>query len=312
MGLIVTGKNELGLHDMIGEVDVQGTHQIMTVVELNSARDKTQLEYTTKLPHKKTWAWHCRPISTYDEPVLVLTKAQQIVNFEKSSEYYPHRLQSIVSNLRESLTHELRLQLAYCSNPMTSSRSKAQELVMRTGLRTCNGLYVAVSGLGSKSLGLFTGRRFESGEQATTYSGEFSQDVGGAKRSHARNVRGGFVLDGTDWAEYFRTGLTAGDFEAQAKLPASERAHYMPNSGSAAMDFLLSHTGVGYMANTGDKCNVTIDYVTHHVKHASVAYHDVCTLKFNKAVERDEEIICMYAFKAAKSRMNHFEDDKKS
>ena len=48
LGLIATGKNDLGLHVMLGEVCVEGTHQIKTVAELNGHRVKLDLpEWTS-------------------------------------------------------------------------------------------------------------------------------------------------------------------------------------------------------------------------------------------------------------------------
>ena len=159
-------------------------------------------------------------------------------------------------------------------------------------------------------LGLFAGRRYTKGELITTYGGwlGYEDDPVAGERTHARNIRGGFVLDGTDWAKHFRTGLSTSDFEEQALLSAGCRTRYLPVSGCPSLDFVISHTGIGYMANglgLGET-NVNCTYVRHAVGIASVPYHDVLAFECNRDIERDEEIFSLYAFKAARSVMNEF------
>lgn len=313
LGLIVTGKNPLGCWNMVGEVTLVGTHQIKTVADLNKHRKETGLGVRDHLPYAATWAWHCTSHQAYDKPVLVSGKYQRIANFSKDpSGYIVSYLDSLVSQLPPSWIHELLLQRRYCSNPFARNAKgfRAQTQLMHAGLQTGCGLYVAVSSLVPMELGLFAGRYFKRGDEATTYGGflEASKNRPDPSRTHARNVRGGFVLDGTDWARHFRTGLTDDDFRTQAMLPAAKRDHYLPKSGSPALDYLISHTGVMYMANTSlseKDLNVKIDYTSHHT--GVVSYHDVCTFVFTKNVDKHEEIISKYAHKAANSRMTNFD-----
>lgn len=311
VGLIVTGKTQLGLHEMIGEVFVNGTHQIETVADLNNHQRETGLDLVDKLPYESTWAWHCTERRVYEEPVLILTAAQRIVDLSSNpSGYIKSYLASIVGQLSAGVTHEVRLQLAYCTGRLPGGfNDKARLLLMRDCLAPVHGPYVAVSNVAPMCLGLFADRGYRKGEFVTTYGGrEGSPGPGAGKRSHARNVRGGFVLDGTDWAKHFRTGLTPRDFEEQAQLPAAQRTRYSPNSGCPALDFVISHTGLGYMANAkeGEQINVNCVYVRHGVSTASVPYHDVLAFQCKRDIARYEEIFSLYAFKVSRSVMNSF------
>ena len=309
LGLIATGKNELGLHLMLGEVCMDGTHRIKTAAELNGHRRETGLAQVDNLPYPSTWAWHCAERRVYEEPVLIFTKGQKVVDFSKPSGYIKSYLASIVDQLPEGITHELRLQLAYCSDRLGSTRHvKARSLLMRGCLASVNGPYVAVSNVAPMCLGLFADRRYKRKELMTTYGGcEGRPDPAAGERTHARNVRGRVVLDGTDWAKHFRIGLTPNDFEEQARLSAGERTRYLPQSGCPALDFVISHTGIGYMCNAKEgENNVSISYVRHGVRTASVPYDDVAALVCKRDIARHEEIFSLYAFKVAGSVMNNF------
>ena len=180
---------------------------------------------------------------------------------------------------------------------------------MQGCLAAVNGPYVAVSDVAPMCLGLFAGRRYTKDELLTTYGGCLgSPDPAAGLRTHARNIRGGFVLDGTDWAKHFRNGLTPHDFVEQAQLPAAERTRCRPDSGCPALDFVISHTGIGYMANAteGEHINVNCFYVRHGVRTASVPYYDVLTFQCKRDIARYEEIFSLYAFKVSRSAMNKF------
>jgi hypothetical protein len=264
-----------------------------------------------KLPYPATWAWHCTERRVYKDPVLILTKAQKVVDLSKPPGYIKSYLASIVAQLPAAITHEARLQLAYCSGRLGGGFSvKARSLLMRGCLASVNGPYVAVSDVAPMCLGLFAGRRYTEGELITSYGGWLGDknDPVTVERTHARSIRGGFVLDGTDWAKHFRTGLSPSDFEEQALLPAGSRTRYLPESGCPALDFVISHTGLGYMANGRGigEINVNCTYVRHAVGIASVPYHDLLAFACNRDIERDEEIFSLYAYKAARSIMNEF------
>jgi hypothetical protein len=295
---------------MYGEVWVDGTHQIETVAELNDHQRETGLARVDKLPYDSTWAWHCTARRVYDEPVLILTAAQRIVDLSKNpSGYIKSYLASIVGQLPAGFTHEIRLQLAYCSRRLGFNK-KARSLLMLCCLAPVHGPYVAVSNVAPMCLGLFADRRYRKGEFVTTYGGCLgSPDPPPSERTHARNVRGGFVLDGTDWSKHFRTALTPCGFEKQAQLPAGKRTRCRPFSGCPALDFVLRHTGIGYMANAGEgkQINVKNTYVRHGVDVATVPYHDVLAFECTRDIARHEEIFSFYAFKVARSVMNKFQ-----
>ena len=83
---------------------MEGTHQIKTVAELNGHPRETGLARVDKLPYPATWAWHCTERRVYEEPVLILTKAQKVVDLSKPPGYIKSYLASIVGKLPAAIT----------------------------------------------------------------------------------------------------------------------------------------------------------------------------------------------------------------
>lgn len=310
LGIIATGRNEAGVHLMMGCVEVIDCFQVADLKQLNENRTYTGLPQYSALPYPATWAIVCANPVLYDIPVSILTKAQKFVRVQADprANIVKH-MGDIIRALPFGQTHQLQLHLSFICRPVPAlpknCHGSACQRVLRYSGVWGGRVFVAVSSVAEKCLGLFMRRNCQAGDVVDSYGGALVafKNVQ-LPASHTRTIiRGRWVLDGRVWSSYFRQSepgcpYPEAFFVQQSALPVEERRPLLPVSGCPLRDTVVTVTGAGYMANTSaerTKINVRISEVRHHREgDVTLPYESVFVLIATKPLAKYEEVFSKY------------------
>jgi hypothetical protein len=165
-------------------------------------------------------------------------------------------------------------------------------------------VYLAWCNPDEPRVGLFANQTWEDKQRMLIYCSVY-RDVEsypkygvGSKTHSRRSGTPGMMLDGAPLSQLVDAGSPEYAKE-QALLPAEQRAHLTAKSWVPNWQkFLLTNTGIGYMANTGPKCDQNVRLTATVLNKWSSAQ----VMRATKVIVPHTEIISPYCTEEARQR----------